>query len=323
MTRDRDEASPADRRQKVGVAMAMLVALCVVLAMAGDAAATGNGPFSQLVVFGGPLEDIGNLASVVGDLPPPFFHNRFCNGPLAVETLARHLGSPLTPSLHRVGPARGNDFSSVDGTASGPNPQDLHGQIDAYFAMTDGHADPRALYYIIIGGLEVIAAAETPDDDAARAIIRGAVDAKERAIERLHAKGARTFLVPNFVEIGFSPQLRQAGLSERGDQMSQFHNRLMDRMLDRVDRRPGIRIIKHDWAHWVKEISNGAARLRFTNTTDSCLAKLPTGECDFDHFLFFNELFPTARVHELWGAALVQEVAKFGLHTRHDVEVAK
>jgi len=301
--------SVAPLRAFPALARALLTALCFALAMLSNVAAAA--PFSQLWVFGGPLEDMGNYASVFGDLPEPFYQNRFSNGPLAIETLAAQLGFTMTPSLHRVGPAQGNNFSSADGLASGTEPQDLHGQIDAYFAMTGDRADSRALYYLIIGGNEVIRATFETDDAAARALIKAAVDAKERAIKRLADKGAKTFLVANFVEIGFAPLIREAGLSARGDQMAQLHNAMMERMLDSLERRRNnIQLIRHDWAGWVKDVVKSADRLRFTNTTESCLAKLPLGQCDFDHFIFFNETFPSGRVHQLWGYTLVDEVVR-------------
>jgi cholinesterase len=291
---------------------AILAGLCLAIlsavinpAGAHSASRTQNPkPFSNIFVFGGPLEDVGNYASVFGDLPPLFFNNRFSNGPLAVEILAARLGLRVTPSLHRIGPAQGNNFSSVDAFASGNETKDLAGQLDAYFAAHGNRADPRALYYIIIGGNEVIEATLEPDDAISRQIIANAVLAKEAAIRRLVAAGAKTILNPNFINIGITPQIRLAGLSERGARMSRLHNRLFDRMLDRVEQELDFMLIRHDFHQFVNSSLNSAAILRLTNTTDSCLALLPSGQCDFEHFVFFNELFPTAKVHDLWGNAL-------------------
>jgi len=284
--------------------LAALALLCV------PSLASANGPFSQIIVFGGPLEDMGNFTSVNGDFPPPFFGNRFSDGPLAIEILAEQLGLPLKPSLHLVGPVQGNNFAAVDGLASGTRPQDLNGQIDAYLDSVDGQADPKALYYQIIGGNEVIAATFEPDDAKARELIREAIDAKEQALYRLAAAGARTFLVSNFIDVGITPQVRAAGLAERGSEMSGYHNRLMDRALDRVDHKLRVKLIRHDWASFVNNFVASAKRFGFTNRTESCLAVLAEGRCDFQKFLFFNELFPTSHVHEVWGWALVIEVMK-------------
>jgi phospholipase/lecithinase/hemolysin len=260
------------------------------------------GPFSDLIVFGGPLEDVGNLASIAGPLPAPFFQNRLTNGPVAVDILAARLGLTVKPSLHLVGPVQGNNFASAEGHAAGNQPQDLAGQVDAYFTTTGGRADPNALYYVIIGGNDVIQA--TYDEANAEQIVAAAVQAKEIAIRRLVTSGARTILVPNFINIGITPRIRLAGLAERGAMVSAYHNELMKEMLDRVERELDFALIRDDFAHLTESILNSSEILRFTNTTEPCLAVLPLGQCDLNRFVFINDIFPTARVHELWANQL-------------------
>jgi cholinesterase len=287
----------------------MLVAsLC--LALIASVPPVAAEPFSDMFVFGGPLEDIGNYASVFGDLPEPHYQNRFSNGPLAVDLLAARFGVTMEPSLHRIGPAQGNNFSSADAFASGDQPKDLAGQLDAYLEPRGNKADPDALYYIIIGGNEVIEATFEPDNGVAKEIVANAVGAKETAIRRLVAAGARMILAPNFIDIGVTPQIRQVGLSERGRRISKLHNALFEKMLDRVERELDFHLIRFDFGRFVSDTLETADVLRFTNTTDSCLALLPTGQCDFDQFTFFNELFPTAKVHDLWGNALLLTIVR-------------
>ncbi|MGH8760647.1 MAG: SGNH/GDSL hydrolase family protein [Burkholderiales bacterium] len=296
--------------KQIRAALSLLLTLCLSTAAFAK-------PFSAIWIFGGPLEDVGNYASVFGDLPPPFYNNRFSNGPLAVETLAAQLGFTATPSLHRIGPVRGNDFASADAFASGPEPKDLRGQLDAYFAANDDVADPDALYYMIIGGNEIIQATFEPDDAKAHEILRNAVEAKKSAIHRLVGAGATTMFVDNFFDLGVTPQFLSAGLSERATKMAKIHNRLMKKMLDRVERQLRFRLIRFDVFQFTHDALGGADALRFTNTTDSCLALLPIGQCDFDHFLFFNELFPSARTHQLWGNALVGALMRNGYCQKH------
>jgi len=256
-------------------------------------------PFSDIVVFGGPLEDTGNFASVFGELPPPFFKNRLSNGPLAVEIFAARLGLKLKPSLHRVGPVVGNNFSSSDAFAFGNDPKDLPGQVDAYLASRNEEADPDALYYIIIGGNEVVEAAFDPDDFTARQKVVDTVRAKGEVIKLLVAKGAKTILVSNLINFGITPALGAANLSDRGAKLSQIHNRLAEVMLSRLERRLDFELIRYDWDEFTNGAIKNADILGFSNISDSCLDLLFTGECNFSSFLFFNEFFPTANVHEL------------------------
>ena len=68
--------------------------------------------FSRLYVFGDSLSDTGNAASVVNDLPPPYYKNRFSNGPVAVEVLAKKLGLSADASLYLPPMMRPPDYFS-------------------------------------------------------------------------------------------------------------------------------------------------------------------------------------------------------------------
>lgn len=292
--------------------MKKLVAWLLLLPTFGVAAASAQ-PYSAMWVFGGPLEDVGNYASVFGDLPPPFFQNRFSDGPLAVEILADQLGFELKPSLHRVGAVQGNDFASADALAAGSDPKDLQGQVNAYFSVSNNTADPNAFYYMIIGGNEVIAATYETNDSKSLQILKSAVASKKLAVQRLVNAGAKTMFIDNFFNLGRTPQLRNAGLAERATKMAKIHNVLMEAMLDQAERELDFNLIRFDVYKFGEEVIAGADRLRITNTTDPCIALLPSGKCDFRHFVFFTDVAVTSRVGELWGFQLTQAVAQDAL----------
>lgn len=263
-------------------------------------------PFSDLIVFSGPLEDTGNYASVYGDFPPPFYQNRFSNGPLAIEYLAEELGIELKPSLHRIGPVQGNNFASVDAFAHGDDPKDLPGQVTAYLDSVGGKADREALFYVIIGGNEVIEATYEQSDIMAYKLIKASVDAKIEAIMRLHRAGAKYIYTADFIDVALTPKVMRDGLEKRGTAMSNLHNRLYDHALNKLERKiRDIEIYRSGFAAMASNVINNADILRFWNTTEPCLELLATGDCDFDTTIFFNDLFPTARVHKYWGYDLI------------------
>src|SRR5215213_5904819 len=76
------------------------------------------GPFTDLVVFGDSLSDIGNIAQAPFiNTPGPFYWNgRFSNGPVHAETLATGLG---LPALNRSTASGGNDFAYGGATTTG------------------------------------------------------------------------------------------------------------------------------------------------------------------------------------------------------------
>src|SRR5947208_1472956 len=68
------------------------------------------GPFSNLVMFGDSLSDIGNIAQApLINTPGPYYWNgRFSNGPVYAETLATGLG---LPPLSRSTASGGTDYA--------------------------------------------------------------------------------------------------------------------------------------------------------------------------------------------------------------------
>jgi phospholipase/lecithinase/hemolysin len=146
----------------------MFVSLfALVLTLCLPAAATAA-PFSQLVIFSGSLTDTGNFASVVGNFPPPYYNNRSTNGLNLADVFAESLGFNANPSLHLIGPPQGNNFAVLGALARGTGAAALSGQITAHLNTRGGSADPNALYFMFIGGNDVIEAALTPDDAVAK-----------------------------------------------------------------------------------------------------------------------------------------------------------
>src|SRR6476659_8447225 len=75
------------------------------------------GPFSNLVVFGDSLSDVGNIAQAPFiNTPGPYYWNgRFSNGPVYAETLATGLGLPALVNSA----SGGNDFAYGGGQTTG------------------------------------------------------------------------------------------------------------------------------------------------------------------------------------------------------------
>lgn len=261
-------------------------------------------PLSDLVIFSGSLSDSGNFSSAFGDLPPPFYKNRTTNGPNSVDVFASYFGFAAEPSLHLIGKAGGNNYSVLGSRAAGADAIDLAAQLDAYFARHSEKADPGALYLVFIGGHEVRQAVFEPNDEVANKIITDTVAGNEAALRRLVAAGARKLYAPNFIDLAITPEARQKNVVERAHTMSLRYNRLFDEMLDRVECDLNVDIARFNFQRFIDNALVHAHELGFTNLTDSCLALLPVGRCDFDSFLFFNEVFPTARIHQLVGEAL-------------------
>jgi cholinesterase len=265
-------------------------------------------PFSELIIFSGTLSDVGNFASVHGDFPPPFFNNRTTNGPNLEDVLAANLGFPNDPSLHLIGPPVGNNFAVFQALAGGHGPEDLPEQVNAYLTSRGGAADPNALFFIFIGGTEVINAVATPDDRVSSQIVTDSVNGIENAIRTLVHAGAERLLVPNFADLGTTPFARKLGTPRRATRISLEFDKKFQAMLNRVERQLDFELIRWNFLEFAYDVLSHADELGFTNTTDSCLDLLPAGKCDFDRFFFFTDLFLTSKVHKLMGNAVTAAI---------------
>jgi phospholipase/lecithinase/hemolysin len=78
-----------------------LAAMLIVFA-AGFSECVAAGPFSDLIVFGDSLSDVGNIQSAIGIYPGDgYFNGRFSNGSVYAEALSMGLGlGPLVRSTN-------------------------------------------------------------------------------------------------------------------------------------------------------------------------------------------------------------------------------
>jgi phospholipase/lecithinase/hemolysin len=289
--------------------MKLMVKLSVsLLALLGLPFAAQAEPFSQLVAFSGALTDTGNYAAEKGDFPAPFYKNRTTNGPVAIDVLAGRLGLEAEPSLHLISKTGGTNFAVVDALAGGQGPHDLPAQLKAHLDRQGGKADPKALYFLFIGGNDVVAAAMTPDAAKAEGMLDAAVDGIETTIHALVGAGAKTIMVPDFIDVGVAPAVLQMGQSAHATRISETYNRKFDAMLERVEQEEPFDLVRWRFGDFVQDLVAHGEEFGFTNGTESCLAVQAEGRCDFDRFIFFNEQYPTARVHELMGSAMAMAV---------------
>lgn len=285
-----------------------LLCLCLLVPMG----AAAEGAFSRMVVLGDSLSDTGNLASVVGPFPFPFFENsRASDGPVAVEILAKHLGiKDFQASLHLKGfPAQGTNYAVAGANAladDDPNEQAiaLPAQLAAFLLNEGGVAPSDALYVVFIGGNDVRNARDETNLWLAFGRVIKAVGVIEGSIRALVEKGARKVLVINVPDIGRIPETLQKAaatgdmdLVKRATLLTRIFNAALSRRVRKIERDLGIDLVEFDVFDFVRFIRANGDALEYTNTEDPCLSSFP-GACDFNRYVFFDGVHPTGRTHE-------------------------
>lgn len=303
------------------LALAATLVACATPAQAG-----------ALYVFGDSLSDTGNfsliagqVAPLLGPLPaPPYATGRATNGPVAVEYLAAALGlPPLAPALL---PGAGGTNYAVIGAATGEVPipggggltadnltevlvpgiplpsTSLLAQVALFVGTLTQPIDPDALFFVWGGANDLaINSADTVADAAA--------DNVGAAVQALHSAGARRFLVPNLPDLSQTP----SGTTALGDGSVRFNQRLATNLAG-LSLLPAVQLIGFDTYSFFNAVRANGAAFGFTNVEDECFLGGPIGfgggvTCaDPASYLFWDGSHPSARGHQLLGAALADAV---------------
>jgi phospholipase/lecithinase/hemolysin len=164
--------------------------------------------YSQLIVFGDSLSDMGN-ACPKGNMKkatvfcPLYSNQRFSDGQVWIEHLAKDLSLDLSPSS-----LGGNNFA-FGGASSGyenGNIPGLRKQLETYLLKVQDSADPDALYVIWIGGNDFKNKFASFDFlNLEELLFEDLLNEISNAVKRLSRKGAQHFLIPNLPPVHRTP----------------------------------------------------------------------------------------------------------------------
>lgn len=286
--------------------------------------AYADNSYNKVYIFGDSLSDTGNLASVIGGIPAPYFNNRISNGPVAVEPLAAKFGDNANASLHLLGLNAGHNYSVAGAKASTNEAIDLNTQILSFQANHASIAPNDALYVIFIGGNDIRDAASEFDDVIANSILQIANNNVKNAITSLKQMGARSFLVVNAPNIALLPATRliaeainNPAYLDRAALLSRKYNAILHDVIDNLedDDNDETEITEFNLFKLFTKTIKKASKLGITNSTEACFrSRIPDfhPDCNFglnaDKFYFFDEIHPTKQIHALFGKAFIKSI---------------
>jgi len=288
-----------------GFMMALMVLLCFVpLSFAGT--------FTNVVSFGDSLTDVGNLwAATGGSNPPdpPYWQGRSSNGPVWVEYLATKYGLPAPIKSLSGGPDYAWRGAST-GTAT--LPPGVLIQVGQYLSHVNNHADPSALYVVWAGANDVFFDSGFSPSVSAKNVAT--------AVDTLYGAGARTFLVPNMPPLEKTPEAiaNPAEAALVGRAADAFNSYLSadlaglrstdagieftDLNLKNVDPSVGDVVGVYNCMNYLVAHPHNTPYWDFQNVTEAgSLAVLPA---DGSKYLFWDEVHPSTKTHQLLAAAV-------------------
>ncbi len=301
---------PRSARHLFVLGLTLLLALPAALAQAAQ--------YTSVVVFGDSLSDTGNdatLTTLKYGVPVPgpiadYTLGRFTDGPDTLPPARNYIGVwveqlaallPAHPAI-RNSLAGGSNYAfgfalTGPGTSTLPlgstglsiSVQNIGLQISTYLA-TRPHIDSHTLFIVWGGANDVLTA--TSFGTVGTAAVQ-----ELAGIQRLIAAGATQFLIPNLPPLGAIPRLNASyAISVPATEASAFFNANLAiglSVLHAIAPRTVIRQL--DIFSLFKSVIASPSTYALLNVTTSSQGK----PVDPDYFLFWDDLHPTTRGHNL------------------------
>jgi phospholipase/lecithinase/hemolysin len=257
--------------------------------------------FSKLIVFGDSLSDQGNVsASTFGFTPGGnYFQGRWSNGNVWAERFATTQGLTLT----RRGAGGSNWAHGGAETGTGtfgsilflPN---MRTQVTRYLNTSPTIASTD-LFTLWAGGNDYLNGATSPTNPVGNVT---------SSISTLYARGARKFLIPNLPLLGTIPRNIGTPNQAAATAISAAHNALLKQQLISLrNSLTGITIYEMDVATRFEQVRQNPGAFGLTNVTQPALvgsSVVPNP----DNYLFYDDIHPTRRGHQILSDLAVQSV---------------
>jgi thermolabile hemolysin len=251
--------------------------------------------FSQIVVYGDSLSDVGNAAAK-GATPPSSSQGRFSNGKLWIEYLADRLG---------IGIDRRQNFAEGGATTGTTNVGQTYIpklQGIAQQVKNNPISDPNALYVIWGGANDYLRS--TPENPPVPSVTIGNLS---RDIGTLIDRGAKNILVVNLPNLGELPNTRNRPTAAQLTTLTQAHNAgLAASVRDLGKLNPQIKLSLVDVNTAFSQAIVNPRSYGFDNVTEGCFS---VGCTTPNTYLFWDGIHPTTAAHKLIGDLAFQAVS--------------
>lgn len=288
-------------------------------AVALACAATPAAAYTSMTVFGDSLSDTGNIKIATGGAIPaaPYFNGRFSDGPVWIDHLATDLGLPLGAVAALAG---GNNYAFGGArTGTSGSPPGLLAQIGGLWGPTHAAADPNGLYLVVGGGNDMRDARGASSTDASR---QAAADAAASniftGVALLAARGATAVMISTLPDLGATPEAALLGLVPQSSDATQRYNTKVVGLEGALEASfPLLNVLVFDMAGIAAAIrddalNNGGALYGITNVLSPCGAFPFSIGIACSVSAFSDALHPSARAHEIFGAAALAAVPEPG-----------
>ncbi|NEP72703.1 MULTISPECIES: SGNH/GDSL hydrolase family protein [unclassified Okeania] len=297
------------------VSMIMLMGIVV---KTPDAYAAKFGSVSHIYAFGDSYSDNGasfeiSTQAVDAGVPGSFIlpadpalgiydsEGRATNGLTTVEVLSQNLQVGLT-DYAVVGAKSGN--GNYNAWLDDFQDTGAFGQIEQFTAELSGQvADRNALYFIFISANDLLEYVDFDLPGTVEELSVQTVNNIGQSLSNLAALGANKFMVVNSSDIGIVPHIIEFDNTDEAVLFTKLVNELLPQKLEMLTEELGAEIVLYDHIAISDQIRSKPDQYTLTNLNYPCQPTSPIEPaCSLpDEYYFWDEIHPTARVHQIIG----------------------
>jgi phospholipase/lecithinase/hemolysin len=276
------------------------------------------GPYSDLIVFGDSLSDVGNTSYWTLGVAPGsnYYQGRFSNGPTYAERLSAGLG---LGALTRDG-AGGDNFAYGGAETNGPGGfeglflNSLVEQVTTYLNRLNGATpNPQTLFVVFIGANDYLRGGQTSATTPASVV--------QTQLNRLISAGARQLLGVNLPLLGLTPEYstNPTGAATISGRAAAYNDALENVYASVETANPTVTIHRLDVESLFSGFLDNATELGFTNTTQQGRTASGGSLDGAPGYVFWDGVHPTREAHALLGEAAIRAVLPDGDYNRDGV----
>lgn len=279
---------------------------------------TTAGPYTDLIVFGDSLSDVGNTSASTFGIQPGsnYYQGRFSNGPTYAERLSAGLG---LGALTRDG-AGGDNFAYGGAETNGPGGfeglflNSLVEQVTTYLNRLNGATpNPQTLFVVFIGANDYLRGGQTSATTPAGVV--------QTQLNRLISAGARQLLGVNLPLLGLTPEYstNPTGAATISGRAAAYNDALDNVYATIETTNPTVTLHRLDVESLFSGFLDSATELGFTNTTQQGRTASGGSLDGAPGYVFWDGVHPTREAHALLGEAAIRAVLPDGDYNRDGV----
>ncbi|CAG8591453.1 14154_t:CDS:2 [Ambispora leptoticha] len=275
----------------------------------------------SFVAFGDSLTDNGNIWRLTnGSIPSTafYYNGRWSNGPTWVEVMSNQLGTTVEDYAYGGATTDNNIIPSnltiTDDQGKKNHVPSLADQVKEYLpnVSTTLHRF-QTTYFIWIGGNDYQQILNNYNTSTVTPQIL--IDSLKQSVNLLEGAGAHKILILNIPPLDRTPRYinRNGSDMEHVKSMISEHNQRLVEMTRNYTRQSASLVVKvFDVYNLTMEVIGDPRSFGFTNVDDPCVVidgdgKREVSRCvNADEYLFWDEIHPTAKAHQLLADQLVK-----------------